>query len=52
LTLSVKWRSMIGDSRTPSIMMAPFNQAGPSAVSRRSRARSHWGEQVIRIATT
>src|SRR5437899_3305984 len=35
--LSEKWRSMIIDSGTPSVMMAPLNQAGPSAVSRRSR---------------
>src|SRR5436309_4006759 len=35
--LGEKWRSMIGDSATPSVMMPPINQAGPSAVSRRSR---------------
>src|SRR5437762_6655400 len=35
--LSEKWRSMIIDSGTPNVRMAPLNQAGPSAVSRRSR---------------
>src|SRR3954469_4275617 len=35
--LSEKWRSMIIDSGTPSVRMPPFNQAEPSAVSRRSR---------------
>jgi len=37
LMLSEKWRSMIIDSGTPSVRMAPFNQAELSAVSRRSR---------------
>jgi hypothetical protein len=33
LMLSEKWRSMIIDSKTPSVRMPPFNQAEPSAVS-------------------
>src|SRR5215467_3804569 len=37
LMLSLKWRSKIIDSGTPSVRMPPFNQAEPSAVSRRSR---------------